>query len=280
MQTAWEPIVSETVAAPFWDQLRQGDILELSPHDRQTNDHSIGIVINADCDLAHGKLDGVVAYLPVYTLQQYTELFWGPEQFIPQHKDAHLEWLKRELELSKHETDELVARLPEIGPDAMSDLLQSACDIDDRRIASIKNKLHGLALLLSDDSSCFGKIIEFARREKKPEIFLRKLMQAATTEASLGGAHFFLSEISGIDALGFIIRLRRIYSVPADNCTPVTPETTKAEHIYRRLCRLSEPYKYKIAQKFAFQFSRIGLPDDLIGNRATALEFFIEEHLP
>ena len=39
---------------------------------------TLGVVINADCDLENGKLDGVMAYLPMYPFKEYLTRFWAP----------------------------------------------------------------------------------------------------------------------------------------------------------------------------------------------------------
>jgi hypothetical protein len=35
------------------------------------------VVINAHCDLMNGKLDGVIAYLPMYPFKEYVAEFWA-----------------------------------------------------------------------------------------------------------------------------------------------------------------------------------------------------------
>lgn len=55
----------------------QGDIIRLEI-DERVADPAFGLIINADCDLMHCKIDGVVSYLPVYSFSYYFERFWIP----------------------------------------------------------------------------------------------------------------------------------------------------------------------------------------------------------
>ncbi|EBA13244.1 hypothetical protein [Roseobacter sp. CCS2] len=63
----------ETRSVSEAEVLGQGDIFHLIG---KKEPPYLGVVINADCDLANGKIDGVVSYLPVYTLTEYIHEFW------------------------------------------------------------------------------------------------------------------------------------------------------------------------------------------------------------
>jgi len=53
----------------------QGDLIRIEwPEDE--SGPKFGVVINADCDLEHGKTDDVFAFLPIYTFKAYLSLFW------------------------------------------------------------------------------------------------------------------------------------------------------------------------------------------------------------
>jgi hypothetical protein len=67
----------ETERAHPQDELGQGDIIALEYPEGKTGPE-LGVVINADCDLANGKTDGTIAYLPIFSFRQYLDLFWAP----------------------------------------------------------------------------------------------------------------------------------------------------------------------------------------------------------
>ncbi len=70
----------ETERAHSSDPRAQGDIIRIE-HVGDADAPTLGIVINADCDLAHGRLDGVITYLPVFPFRDYLARFWAPTHF-------------------------------------------------------------------------------------------------------------------------------------------------------------------------------------------------------
>lgn len=57
------------------DPFLQGDILQLVDAHGRAVAPAYGVIINADCDLAHCKIDGVVAYLPLFPFETYFRPF-------------------------------------------------------------------------------------------------------------------------------------------------------------------------------------------------------------
>ena len=68
--------MEETEIAPQDSGLRQGDIIKLYSE----KNSNFGVIVNADCDLANDKIDGHVAYVPIYTFPDFIERFWAAEQ--------------------------------------------------------------------------------------------------------------------------------------------------------------------------------------------------------
>ena len=57
------------------DSFLQGDVVKILNARGTIADPPYGIIINADCDLAHCKIDGTVAYVPVFPFESYFEGF-------------------------------------------------------------------------------------------------------------------------------------------------------------------------------------------------------------
>jgi hypothetical protein len=60
------------------DPFLQGDIIEVVDQKGEQIAPYYGIIINADCDLAHCKIDGVISYVPIFPFSVYFENFWIP----------------------------------------------------------------------------------------------------------------------------------------------------------------------------------------------------------
>jgi hypothetical protein len=83
----------------------------------------------------------------------------------------------------------------------------------------------------------------------------------------MGDDHFFLSEIVGEKKIGFVIRMRRIYTIEADRCftseAELRAKSSGSGTAAGRKARLTPLYQFKVAQMFASQYSRIGLPNEI-----------------
>ena len=110
-----------------------------------------------------------------------------------------------------------------------------------------------------DVFSCLCKL------EKDPKSHANKQLKAA--KKAMGDGHFFISDLSGHEEIGFVIRMLRICTLDADCCfrsvaaQKSSSNGTKTTAV--RIARLTDLYQFKIAQMFAHQYSRIGLPDEI-----------------
>jgi len=126
--------------------------------------------------------------------------------------------------------------------------------------------LHELAILTSpsvDSTTIMCRLIDsnFGAREQH----LEKLTRTALR--SLGDSQFFINEIYGQTELGFVIRMRRIYSLSTGSLYTTYPLFASKQLLDGpsaiRIARLTNLYRFKIAQMFAHQYSKIGLPDEI-----------------
>ncbi|EBA13243.1 hypothetical protein RCCS2_05139 [Roseobacter sp. CCS2] len=81
----------------------------------------------------------------------------------------------------------------------------------------------------------------------------------------MGDGHLVINEIFGQSELGFVVRMRRIYAIGEKDVFRsqrghLTRASTKKISAVRT-AKLTPIFQFKLAQLFAYQFSRVGLPD-------------------
>ncbi|BAM90985.1 hypothetical protein S58_50060 [Bradyrhizobium oligotrophicum S58] len=257
--------------APFL----QGDIIRLLPESERP-DPALGVIINADCDLVNCKIDGFVSYFPVYSFSRYFEKFW-----IPTYIEARrLELLNQVTQICALQTDNYDALTNWLRDDAANIVIENLSKTYSVRPNTIAPKIAELSLIERSntfDARLLERIFEEQHLEKKDAF--AKLARRALK--NLGDGNFFINEIAGLDQIGFVIRMRRIYGIDAEHVHPSPPSiTSPGKHTSLhavRIAKLSNLYRFKMAQLFSYQFSRIGLPDEItrlneIAAEAAALE--------
>lgn len=253
--------------------LGQGDILALDGFGDAPSSPAYGIVINADCDLAHGKTDGVIAILPVYTFERYLEAFWIPSHLATELEKSVQSALKM-CGLSEAEGEALVLWLKEVDHISAAGALITTHGVPVNKHKELHALCQTITMLLSQTG--FRGFQQYCRTQKDPKGYARKQLDAA--KKSMGDGHFFLSEIAGQAGIGFVVRMRRIISLEAERCFKTLPSlrsnTSGTSKTAARVARLSPAYQYRIAQLFAYQYSRIGLPDE-----TTALSYLAIDDL-
>ena len=265
--------MQETERVKPGDDFRQGDILRLEDGPDRLRLSELGIIINADCDLVHGKLDGVIAYLPVYPFHTYLARFWAPS-YVDELRRTHLERVKAICNLDDREADELLHWLPKTPLQEIHARLSTSFNLKNKNATDLHDKLEKLAFCTDPDRDPLAVFSWFCHRDKNAEQFARK--QIAQAYAGMGDGHFFISEIVGNAGIGFVIRMRRIYTIDADCCFPSQSSrlaSTAGDRLTAfRVARLAPPFRFKLAQLFAYQFSRIGLPDEVTALSGLAIE--------
>ena len=225
----------------------------------------LGVIINADCDLAHGKLDGVFAYLPIYSFREFFSHFYIPF-VIKSEKKNIVKYLKDILELDDAEVDNLERWLGSTEPKVIADKLYQTMTIAKKHHGEILSKLIRLRGCIDAGPTPLELFKRFCVQDKSPEGFARKHIVEAKKITADG--HLFVSEIVGEPEVGFVVRMRRIYTIDVKSCFTSYAESQAlgADLVETavRIARFSSLYRFRIAQLFAQQFSRIGLPDELI----------------
>lgn len=267
-------MVTETIRSDDLNSIRQGDILALSGGDGHPKSPQFGVVINADCDLAWGRTDGVIAVLPIYTFRAYLEAFWLP-QYLSHEANSNAQRVLSVCGLQEKELEDFLQWIRE------AEHIQVAASLIDRHEVSPKKhkEIHELCrrisvILSGQNMSVFQQLCML---ERDPLNYAKKQIEAA--KRSIGDGHFFISDVAGQPGIGFVIRMRRILSLPEVACFKSHSEmiacTDGKSLSGGRVARLSPTYQYRVAQLFAHQYSRIGLSDELTSLSSLAIDEII-----
>lgn len=258
------------------DPRSQGDIIAIESEKDQSHPR-LGVVINADCDLAHERLDGVITYLPIYTFKEYVENFWAPDH-VEERKSSATAAILQLIGDEEAEAISLSTWLNSAGPEVVHKALVQSLDLKKRQSEQLERDVAKLYAASDGEIPSLERFYSLCRLEKDPQGFARKQLGAA--KKAMGEGHFMISEVVGHNALGFVIRMRRTYSLPEKLYFRSTAEqlahSSGDEITAVRVCRLSELYRVKVLQLFAQQFSRIGLPDEITALSGLAIDDLVE----
>ena len=250
----------------------QGDIIRV--FGAASPKHQLGIIINADCDLANRKNDGIISYLPVYSLRDYMAKFWS-EGFL---RGKTSEALKRLMDISKLPAEEKALLEDWIREENPEIVIEGLCkQTTSRNAIEVKRQVDIAHICLTCEDR-FEAIRILASMDNKPDKFFADRVREALKHSE--DSHLFISEIPSATEMGFLVRLRRIHSMDESHCFK-----SEAQHCARakdigwsayRIARLTGPMKYKLVHLFAHQFSRVGLPTDTESYASLVVQAFVE----
>ncbi|UVL32980.1 hypothetical protein LOY43_18610 [Pseudomonas sp. B21-041] len=237
--------------------LRQGDIIKLYGE----LNSKYGVIVNADCDLANDKIDGHIAYVPIYSFPDFIERFWAGDQIQSIKKQCQNE-LRRFLK-TQPEVNDLMSWLGQESVDSVILQISGHLALKPKESGELEKIIRKLnACLQGTTLKCLTDIYSL---EKNPEKYTST--QLSSLKSNLGEGHLMISCIVGIEGLGFVMRMKRVFSLCKELCF-----RSSAEHLIKssedtvsavRVARLTSTYKYKAAQIFAQNFTRIGLSDEV-----------------
>lgn len=249
--------MEETELPQHDSKFRQGDIIRLYGE----KNSKYGVIINADCDLANNKTDGYIAYVPIYSFSDFIERFWSGDQLQTIKKQCENDLMR--FFKTRAEIDDLSSWLGQDSVNNVMEKLASHLDLKPKEIADLDKltrKLH--ACMQGATLKCLTDVYSL---EKNPEKYTST--QLSSLKSNLGEGHLMISSIVGVEELGFVMRMKRVLSICQELCF-----RTSAEHLIKssedtvsavRIARLASTYKYKAAQVFAQNFTRIGLSDEV-----------------
>ena len=262
---------SETERPDFNDGYRQGDIIRIER--TASGQPSLGVIINADCDLENKKIDGVIAYLPIFKFSEYFEEFYLEGYFDETVKSISTR-LSQELELKEKDLPDLLRWISADDADAIVTKICSERNTSEKNRAALKKSVAQVKHCLDLLSDRMKKFTLLCTLENEPLSYAKKHISAA--RKAMGEGHFFVSEIVGEEDIGFVVRMRRIYTIEAQNCyrsvAGQISGSDGSEQTAVRTARLTPLYAFKVAQLFAQQYSRVGLPNEIMELGSLAID--------
>jgi hypothetical protein len=260
----------ETEHVSQHDPLSQGDIVEIE-WPSHTAGPQLGVVINADCDISHRKTDGVISFLPLYHFQQYLSEFWAATHIQEVKDSAANAVLKLANDKDRAYLCTWVSRDE---PENIGQKIASHRALKGSESKALMRELNRLKICLDSNIPPIEKFKNICLLEADPEKYTRNSL--TTAKKSMGESHFFISELAGSNSVGFVLRMRRIYSISED-CVFLSSSDQKSKSRGKvatalRIARLSPLYRFKVLQLFAHQFSRVGLPDEVTALSSLAID--------
>jgi hypothetical protein len=263
----------ETEKVGAQDQHRQGDIFLIEYPNGAAAGPSLGLVINADCDLANKKTDGVIAYLPIYSFREYLDGFWA-RTYLNDVAHVAAQKVLEIVQADDAEAEELQEWLLSTSAETVMAKITKLEHVKKSHHAQLEDHLRRMRTCADQDRSPLERFGALCQLEKNPALAVKKQIVAA--KKAMGDGHFFISDLVGHAEVGFVIRMRRIYTIPeAFYFTSVASQRSLSDGrsiTAARFARLTPLYQFKVAQLFAQQYSRIGLPDEITALSDVAIE--------
>jgi len=263
---------SETERAHPNDETGQGDILSIE-FPVGVAGPKLGIVINADCDLAHEKIDGVIAYLPIYTFKEYLKDFWAPghlDEILKQSAKAVADII----DPGKNGASEICSWVAIASIDAVVNKIATLAHVKKNQIPSISDHIKKIAICSNSAIDSLHRFAQICQLQTDPLAHSKK--QISLAKKAMGQDHFFITDIVNCSEVGFVVRMRRIYTIDQFCCFTSSSAQKLHDSVNAptafRIGRLTPHYRFRIIQLFAQQYSRVGLPDEVTALSELAIE--------
>lgn len=253
----------------------QGDIIRLE-WPASFSGPPLGIVINADCDLTHGKTDGVIAFIPIYPFREYLAEFWAPGHVSETSVTATRAILKL---AGDNDAEALHSWLQISEPGDVAEKLSRTQNLKKKEIEQLTIELRRLAVCLDSSRTPLEQFQALCSHSSNAAAYAKTHITAA--KKAMGEGHFFISEMIDDSRVGFVVRMRRIYTLPETDYFASSSEQKSRsdgnQPTALRVGRLTALYKFKVLQLFAQQYSRIGLPDEITALSSLAVDDLVEQ---
>ncbi len=273
--------------------LRQGDVfLATSEHVDVWSRR--GIIVTADCDIAHGKHRDIISFVPVIAATDYLHLFTLPSLLRKATKPVEDESLAS---MRRAQSDVNAGAKP-ISTEAAREWVARAPPaeiVEDLRVRDAREKEHLTSLLSSWGAACRaanpgtfaemmrGVVYLRARTVKNTDIetIYRKLWaDLHTALGSLPGDAFFINDLDDghADDHGFVAYLRLVREIRPAEIAIRQADFADTQVRARRVSHLQSPYIYRITQQLADVFCAIGLPKEYEERRAGTMSLLADRH--
>lgn len=264
--------------------IRQGDVFQwLTPSSDPWA--QFGVVITADCDIAHEKHRGILSYVPVLLFTEYLAQF-----YLPRKLETALTAVRAQLnkQIRAYQQQNLSAFTEPVSDAAALGWVRSvpAQQIADQLgvpQGKTRDKFIALAddYLLSDQAlhdGTFKALLDAVLRlRSRQNADKSKLYTALWREIDEYATHlpsdaFFIRSLSHNNMGGYVAYLRLVREISHKHIATRYTDLRDSAVIARRISHLGSPYIYSLTQQLATVFSAIGLPTEYEDSRRQLVE--------
>jgi hypothetical protein len=253
--------------------LRQGDVFEWNDPAADPW-RRFGIIVTADCDIAHEKNAGVLSYVPLLAVTDYLSAFYLPKQISKSlvKIDERLTTTIQRLQTSNRPefpslltSEVVISWIDGASIDAVADELRAPTEDREQlqKLVALRRELVGS--LLSAEIAKHTEAICNARsilQQSKPDTVRTNLHKDVQSHLKdLPGDALFIRALSKIHSTGFIAYLRFVRELN-QTAVAIRPADLSRGAQARRVGRLRAPYVYRLTQMLGTVFSSIGLPQE------------------
>ena len=248
--------------------IRQGDVFGFWDWRARPSLAKFGVIVTADCDIENGRSDQDLVYLRIISQADYIEVFWSRAKLEIARKKSvddlvgQVNKLRRSL--NSEASDLTVAEMEQwIASEASANIVAALDVTDAREIEKLTRNLDRTrnTAQLSNvplGTSCLDHLLQVRGQDRA--IVLK---QASNDLRSERDEVFFLTSLTERDdTTGYYVLLDHIGAIRKDQLSDSLDAVKSGLQAAYKFGALAKTYKYAVAQRFAFLFQKIGLPND------------------
>jgi hypothetical protein len=251
-------------SCPAYDsaEVAQGDIFQWAS---TTHDCDIGVVVTADCDIAHGKFGTHYTYVPVLPLPVYLRRFFLPARLGKIRTQLLTDISNRVWKIQRENRTDFSDRISdavlstwvlETAADEILRELRVGSERESSQLTAELSQYQRISRTIDAEDDSTDPIQEMTATGKVTQKKLHQEIHAHVKQ--LPGDRMYLSSVDGASGPGYVILLRNLREIAIDDIA-ISPSQTSAAAA-RRIARLNSPYRYRLTQQLGEVFSAIGLP--------------------
>ena len=267
-------------------EVRQGDLIHRFAESRPEGEW--GFVLTADCDIAQGKTGDRYTFIEVVPAGTYLEEVWAPTQlkrFVGKQAKAAAEQLNGVMKRSGLElgitVEVLLTWLAERTPAEIEKALNKTGKPLDRKLVAWLTALR-VASSGGEEATAMQRFRAVRALMGDDAERIRRAVREAFEGAHGFPDFFLLPELPSAPGYGFVVMLRAIRSLNADDlfATAVDARIAGRPDAFHRVGRMSDGVRFAVTQKLTFLFSRIGLASYYEEACQSAVELLSEAMVP
>lgn len=274
-----QPTFSECAEITDDSPIRQGDVIQWLNAEEDPW-RALGVIVTADCDIAHEKHRGILSYVPLLAVIDYLGLMWLPnrlDRICKPYRESIISIVRRNQadnlpSFTKPISESEVLRwIATDRPDEIANTLQIPHGKDrDQFNQNANDFLRARNVLEAGSSEAMLEVLLNLRMKqvRKPENAVASTrIEVRDHLRSLPGDAFFIGSLGNHHQRGYIAYLRVLREVQEAEIAIKQPDLSKPTVRAKRISRLKSPYVYQMTKQLADVFSAIGLPVEYEENR-------------